>query len=317
MAKPYGGDWVLRTVLFVPGHIDKMLNKGAASDADCVVLDLEDAVPPGSKAEARQKIRRALEEDLFERRPVFVRVNPISTGLTLLDVNAVACSALDGFVYPMAHTPENIGNFDAQLSLIEANLGLGKGYFSIMPLIETPLGVLNAGAIATASPRVVSLIFGCEDYLAEMQARHSDQDISLHTPRSLVALAARAAGLEPVDTPYVKVHDTEGFREFATRGRDLGMGGILVMTPSQIEVARRVYEPTSEEMDTAREIVEAQEKALKEGLGITVSKGRFISPPTLKAARALLRRAEAIKALEDFKGGNGGKRSSLGEPLPQ
>jgi len=303
MAKPYEGDWVLRSVLFVPSHIEKMVKKGAGSEADCVVLDLEDAVPENKKEEARVAIRDSLASGLYARKTVFVRINPLETGLTLLDLDGVACRELHGFVYPMAYTPDGIKNFDAQLRLREMMAGLPVGHFSLIILIETALGVINAYKLAKASDRVVGLLFGCEDYMADMQARHSVDDVSLHTPRAQTALAARAAGVEPIDTPYVKVHDLEGLKPFTQRGRDLGMAGMLVMTPKQIPIAHAAYTPSDEEITYAKEVVEAAEAARKEGRGIAVVDGKFISPPTLKAARKVLARVEAIENLNRFHNG--------------
>jgi len=300
MAKPYPGEWVLRSMLWVPGQIDKMLAKGPETDADCVVLDLEDAVPPAEKATARGKIRQVLEAGLYRRKTVFVRINPIDTGLTLRDLDGVACAHLHGFVYPMTYTADDIKKFDAQLSLIENHLNLPKGHFSIVAVIETPLAVLNAYSIATASDRIVALIFGCEDYLAEQRARHSENDVSLHTPRMMIAMAARAAQVVPVDAAYVRVHDLQGLRAFATCARDLGMGGMAALTPAQIAVANEIYTPTAEEIETAQAIVDAAAAAEREGRGVVVVDNKFISPPTLKAARTTIARGEAIRALEEF-----------------
>ena len=294
MAKTYEGPWVLRSLLFVPGHVEGMINKAAGSQADCVVLDLEDAVPIRSKDEARNLIRETLVNGIYKDKTVFVRVNPLETGLTLLDLDAVACRELHGFVYPMAYTPDDIKNFDAQLRLKEMTLGLPVGHFSIIILIEAPLGVINSYQLAKASDRVVGLLFGCEDYLADMQARHSKDDVTLHTPRAQIALAARAAGVEPIDTPYVKVHDLEGLRQFAMRARNLGMAGMLIMTPRQIKIAHDVYTPNAEEIKVVEEIVSAAKNAEQEGVGIVIVNGKFVSPPTLKAAMKVYERKLAI-----------------------
>ena len=301
MSKPYEGSWIIRTFLFVPGHIDKMLVKGANSDADCVSLCLEDAVPKEEKENARRNIREVLEKGLYKKKTVFVRINSIETGLTLKDLEGVACKELNGFVYPMAYTPDDIKAFDAQLSLTENHLDLVKGHFSIIVLIETPLAVLNAYEIARASDRVVGLLFGCEDYMAEMESRYSEDERSLFVPRSMVAMAARSAGIEAIDTPYVQVYDSEGLKRFATLGCDLGMSGMLVMTPRQIDIVQECYTPSREKIEYATEVVESAERARKKGRGIVVVNDKFISPPTLKQAKKLLDRVNAIKHLEDFK----------------
>lgn len=300
MKKPYKGPWVMRTFLFVPGHLENHLIKASASDADCVALCLEDAVPKDEKKNARKTIRKVLSEGLFKNKPVFVRINSIDTGLTLMDLEGVACKELDGFVYPMVYTPDDIKSFDAQLSLIENQLDLDKGHFSIVVLIETPLAILKAYEIATASNRVVALLFGCEDYMAEMESRYSIEERSLFTPRSMMSMAARAAGVEPLDTPFVHVHDLEGLERFATLGRDLGMSGMLVMSPRQIAVAKKCYTPSGKEIETATEIVEAAEEARKKGRGIVIVNGNFVSPPTLKQAKKLLSRSDDIHKVESF-----------------
>jgi citrate lyase subunit beta / citryl-CoA lyase len=297
MAKPYPGPWVLRSLLFTPGHIDRMARKAAVSAADCVVLDLQDAVPDVDKAQARQTIRALLEEEVFAKKTVFVRVNPLESGQTLKDVNAVACRPLDGFVYPMAYTPNDIIAFDAQLSMKESELGLPRGHFSIIILIETPLAVLNSYPLARASARVVGLLFGCEDYLAETEGQHMENDTSLLFPRSQVVLACRAAGVEPIDTPYVQVHDLEGLKTFAAGARGLGMAGMLAMTPRHIPIIHDTYSPSQAEVAAARKMVDAAEESAREGRGIAVVDGVFVSPPTLKAAHNILKRAQAIENL--------------------
>jgi citrate lyase subunit beta / citryl-CoA lyase len=298
MGKSYKGSWVIRTFLFVPGHLSKMLVKASESDADCVALCLEDAVPAEEKDNARNEVSHALKKGIFKKKAVFVRINPINSGLTLRDLEKVACQELDGFVYPMAFTSDDIKSFDAQLSLIENQLSLNKGHFSIIVLIETPLAVLNAYDLATASDRVIGLLFGCEDYMAEMQSRYSENEMSLFVPRSLVAMAARAAGVEAIDTPYTEIYNLDGLRRFATTGRDLGMGGMLIMSPRQLEIAKECYTPSEEKVKFCSEVIEAARNAKREGKGITMVDNKFISPPTLKQAEKVLLRVEAIKKLE-------------------
>jgi citrate lyase subunit beta/citryl-CoA lyase len=298
MGKPSSGSSVIRTFLFAPGHLPHLIKKAAQSNADCVALCLEDAVPHNEKKNARKTVRTALNDGLFAHKAVFARINPIHTGMTLLDLEEVACQELDGFVYPVAQTADDILKFDAQLSMIEHKMELVDGHFSVIVLIETPLAVLNAYPIATASKRVVGIMFGCEDYMAEMQSRYSEREMSLFTPRSMVAIAARAAGVEAIDTPYVQVYNSKGLKDFATMGRDLGMSGMLVMTPRQIDIVREAYTPTLEEIEMSEKIVLAAEMAQKEGRGIVVVDGNFVSPPTLKQSKKLLERAAAIARLE-------------------
>jgi citrate lyase subunit beta/citryl-CoA lyase len=299
--KHYPGPWVLRTLLFTPGHNEKLIVKALASAADCVVLDLEDAVPEHAKQTARQVIRKVLAEVKPADRTVMVRINPLESGLTLLDLDEVACRGLDGIVFPKAYCADDIKAFDAQLTLKEKTLGLEPGHFTIVILVETPQAVLNAFEMATSSDRVIGLLFGCEDFLTDMEGFHGPGGRSLTVPRHLTAMAARAAGVVPIDTPYVRVKDEAGFEEHLRQGREMGYEGILVMTPRQIETARRFFTPSAEELEQARKTVQLAGEAVRESRGIAVAGDVFISPPTLKRARKVLQRNRAIDGFEAFR----------------
>jgi len=289
-------------MLFTAGHLDKHIYKSVETDADCVVLDLEDAVPPNMKDEARNKIRDVLENGTFDRKPVMVRINPMDTGLTLLDLDVVACEKLNGFIFPKAYTADDIKSFDAQLSLKEKTLGLPDGHFEVVILIETAQAVLHAFDMAVATKRTIGLLFGSEDYLADTKGLHDENALSLHVPRNLVVLAARAARVIPIDTPFVEVHDMEGYARHLRQGRNLGFEGILIMSPRQIEGANDIYSPGDEEVEVAREIVRLADQARAEGRGIAMYNGTFISPPTEKQARVILDFHESFKAYLKFCG---------------
>jgi citrate lyase subunit beta/citryl-CoA lyase len=298
MKTPPGTPWVIRSLLFVPGHMEDLFPKAARSGADCVVLDLQDAVPPAEKRQARQTVRQALASGPFQQRPVMVRVNAPETGLLEEDVASVAGPELDGFVHPMSGTPAEIQALDDLLKAREQALGLSPGHFAIIVLIETPLGVLNAHAMASASERVVALLFGAEDFLTELQGREDAQQRVLHTPRAQIALAARAAGLEALDTPYVQVHDVEGLAAHAHRARDLGMSGMLVISPRQIPAAHAVYTPSEAELEEAREVLALAEETRQAGRSYALSGDQLIAPSREKQAQRLLARAEVIQKRE-------------------
>ncbi|MEI8204183.1 MAG: CoA ester lyase [Bacteroidota bacterium] len=292
---------VMRTLLFVPGHIEKMLHKSLKLNADCIAFCLEDAVPEMNKVEAREKVKAFLTERQSFDKKIFVRINSIESGYTLLDLMGVACKQLTGFVYPMARTPDDIKNFDAQLSLIEKQIGLPKGYYSIIALIETPSAVLKSYDIAKSSDRVIALLFGCEDYMAEMDSRYSENEMSLFVPRSTVAMAARAAGIQAIDTPYVNIDDTSGLLRFATVGRDLGFTGMLVLSPKQIDIVKKCYTPSDDEVIFAKAVIEGEKYANEIGRGIVVIDNKFVSPPTIKQARRILKRYSDILEFESKK----------------
>ncbi len=302
MAKPYPGQWILRTLLFTAGHIDRYIEKAFATDADCIVLDLEDAVPDSKKEFARNNIVEHAKRHRGTKYPILVRINPLESGMTLLDLDGVACREIGGFVYPKAYGAADVQAFDAQLTLKEKTLGLEHGHFDMIVLMETPKAVLKALEIATASPRVVGLLFGSEDFLTDMEGFHGPDGRSMLCARHTVAMAARAAGIAAIDTPYVQVHDIDGLRVHIQQARELGYEGMLVMTPRQIEVAREMYTPTENQVQEAKEMVRLAEEAAAEDRGIAVSKGVFVSPPTLKRSRRLLRRFDAIRAFEEHRG---------------
>jgi citrate lyase subunit beta/citryl-CoA lyase len=155
--------------------------------------------------------------------------------------------------------------------------------------------------MATASKRVIGLLYGCEDYLTDMEGFHGPEGRSLLAPRHLISMAARAAGIVPVDTPFVQVKDEAGFEKHITQGRELGFEGILVMTPRQIEIARRMYTPSDEEVKEARHIVTLASQASEDSRGIALAGNVFISPPTLKRAQKILRRLDAVNGFESFR----------------
>ncbi|RJP76710.1 MAG: CoA ester lyase [Candidatus Zixiibacteriota bacterium] len=290
--------WIMRSLLFVPGHSPAMLRRAARTPADGLILDLEDAVPAGQKAAARDTLRRFLAEVPLKPKTVTVRVNPFGSGLTREDLRAVAGDRLDGFVYPWTNSPDDLERFDAALAEVERDLGLPEGRFGVIALIESPRAVLALGEIAAASTRLRGLFFGCEDFLAELQGRHDPAETALLTPRALTAMAARAAGLEAVDAPFVRVQDLEGLRAFARAGRDLGFTGMAALTPGQVEVINEVYTPDAAQIRGAREILAAAGQSETAGRNVRVVEGRFVAPPTAKAARKLLERAQAIAQRE-------------------
>jgi len=298
--KQYAGSFVARTLLFTAGHNWHYLKKAFASDADVVVLDLEDAVPASRKEEARTTIIEVLDSDLPDKRPVFVRINPMETGDTLKDLDIVADPRLFGFVYPKAYNAKDIEVFDAQLTMKEKNLGIVNGHFKIIVLLETPESVLNAHEIAKASDRVVGLLFGSEDFLAEIEGEHGEGGRSILTPRHMVAMAARAAGVVPIDTPYVNIGDELGLKKHIQQAKELGFEGMLVMTPKEIELVKNTYSPTEAEVERAQEILQLSDETNKADRGISVKKGMFISPPTVSRAKKVLARIKKINDFESY-----------------
>jgi len=289
--------WVARTMLFVPAHREDLINKAAHSAADCIVLDLQDATPPNKKAAARDTTAKILRSGLLGSKTTMVRVNAPGTDLFQADVESIVCERLDGVVCPMVNSSEDIKVLDETLGEVEAQADLNS-HTPIVALLETPSGILNAHPIACSSRRVIGLMFGAEDFLVEMGTACDAEGLILHTPRALVAMAARAAGVEAIDTPYVDVHDLDGLKRHAERGRSLGMSGILVLSPRQIDVAHVVFSPSEEEVRRAQEAILQVNGVQETGQSYALVDGELVAPAREKRARRVLARNKAIRKME-------------------
>lgn len=291
---------VCRSLLFIPSHIEKMVKKIPSVEADCICLDLEDAVPLNMKEEGRKKIKQYLNNNSQTKDRIFVRVNPLESGWTLEDVDATASENLRGYIYPMCRSSEDIIAFSAQLSLIEMQKNIPEKHFEIIPLIETPESVERLFDIAGCDDRISGLLFGCEDYLAEIGAKHMDEDISLHYARSKIIGVAKACKILAIDTPYVKVKDDQGLEKFAKRASDMGMDGMLTLSPKQCQIANYIYSPSEQEVAHALAIINAKNEAEKMGRGVIIHDDKFISPPTIKASKRIIEKYDAINVwIED------------------
>ena len=300
MKNKYNKRLVHRSLLFTAGHNKKYIDKAFQTEADAIVFDLEDAVPDDKKEEARETLKAFLAKDLPDDRPVYVRINPLESGMTLLDTDAVVSPNLNGFVYPMARTARDMIAFDAQLSLKEKLLGLPQGYFDIIALIETPESIVRLNEIATASDRIIGLLFGSEDFLAEQEGRHGEDAQGIAVPRHIVSMTAKAHGLLAIDTPYVNVGDFEGLKKHIRQANVMGFEGMLIMSPRELAIANVGYTPDDEKVEKAREIVRLAKEAAQENKGIVIYNGIFVSPPSVKAAHKTTERYNNILEYTEF-----------------
>ncbi|GAI87477.1 unnamed protein product [marine sediment metagenome] len=230
--------YVLRTMMFVPGHNERLLLSASRSKADALILDLEDSVlPVPNKQIARKIILEKVNIGLFKNFYLFPRINDRESGFLLKDVHALTVPGIDGFVYPKACRGEDIYFFDKLLETIEYEKGFPIGTFKIVPLIETSAAVLNAQEICLSSNRVIAIAFGCEDFVADLEGVHDSEGKSLFTARAMIALAARATGVIPIDTVHINVHDLKDLEENVKLARILGFEGMLILHPKEIEIA--------------------------------------------------------------------------------
>lgn len=293
-------------MLFIPANSWRMIMRATGEMQDAVILDLEDAVPVGEKETARVFARDGIPILRSKGIDVFVRVNSLATGLTAEDLKYVVGEGLDGVMLPKSESKEEIIELDQILKGEEAKKRLKPDTISIMPLLESPRGVLNASEVATASERVVALGFGAGDFLREFGegfaiARLSPDEYfpMILYARSRVSIAARVAGVPAIDTPFFGLLiDTEGLIRESSRAKLLGFKGKMLIHPRHIEPVNRVFSPSQEDIEFSKQMINAYKEAEAKGLGAASYGGRMIDYAMVSMGQDLLARAEAIAEKE-------------------
>lgn len=277
-----------RTWLFVPAlRAPEWIPKATASGADAVVVDLEDATAPGEKGRARE-IVRGLRLGRRERPAIVVRVNASPPELEA-DVVAAVASGADGVVLPKVDGPWQIHRASTLLGEAERTERTGRR-LAVCPMVETARAVLRALDIADADDRVASLMFGGGDLSALVGWARTRGGGELAAARSLVVLAASAAGVGAVDTPWLDLADVDGAREEARAVCAMGFTGKFAIHPSHVPAIHEAFAPSAAEVEDARGLLEAFERGLASGSGVTTYKGRMIDrPDALQAERVLAR----------------------------
>ncbi|WP_190818481.1 HpcH/HpaI aldolase/citrate lyase family protein [Saccharopolyspora pogona] len=260
-----------RSCLAVPGSSAKMIDKARGLAVDQFFLDLEDAVAPLAKAEARDRIVGALNEGGWGEKIRSVRVNALDTEWTYRDVVTVvegAGAELDTVILPKVSTPEHVRWLDLTLTQIERAIGLEVGRIGIEPQIEDARGLVEADAIAAASPRVAALVYGPADFMASINMRslvvgHQppgyDVGDAYHYILMRILTAARAAGVQAIDGPYLQIKDVEGLRRVGGRSAALGFDGKWVLHPAQVDAVNELFSPRQGDYDHAENILDAYE----------------------------------------------------------
>ncbi|HOC17615.1 MAG TPA: aldolase/citrate lyase family protein [Vicinamibacterales bacterium] len=287
-----------RSLLYVPGNMPGMLQNIPVFDADGVMIDLEDAVPLAEKDSARILARSFLQAFPKRSREIFVRINGLDTKYALDDLREVLPARPDGIRLPKADDPEVVERLDTLLTEYEEKLGLDIGFFSIVPSIESAVGVLNCVKTATASHRIVALAFGAEDYTASMEIQRTRTGDELLGARMQIVWAARAAGLQAIDSVFADANDMEGLRADTELVKRLGFTGKSLVNPRQIAVVHEVFRPTGEEIEHALEVMEAIKKAREMGTGVISLRGRMVDAPVVKRAARTIRTAVAFGMLD-------------------
>lgn len=276
----------------MPGSNARALEKARTLPADAVVFDLEDAVAPEAKADARQQVAETLQRGGYGPREVVVRVNDPNTSWGDDDLMTLAPLEFDGVLLPKVDSADQVR---AAIEVLNASGGSRQ---SIWVMIETPAGVLRASEIAGASKRLACMVMGTSDLSKDMRVPAEDERLGLITPLSWCVTVARAFGIDILDGVQLDLEDDAAYRRVCAQGRRLGFDGKTLIHPKQIAAANEIFSPAAQEVEKAREIIDAWDRARAEGKGITVVRGRLVETLHVEEAKRTLALVEAIEEFE-------------------
>jgi citrate lyase subunit beta/citryl-CoA lyase len=281
-----------RSVLYMPGANERALEKAKDIPADALIFDLEDAVAPDAKPEARERVCAAVVGGGYGRREITVRANGIGTPWHADDLAAIAKAGPDGVVVPKVNSAAEVHAIEAALEAAGA-----PDHTKIWAMLETPVAILHAEEICAASERLTVLVMGTNDLVKELHAVRMADRHPLLTSLKLCLLAARATGKVILDGVYNDIKDDGGFLAECRQGREMGFDGKTVIHPSQVEPCNAVFAPDADAVDLARRTITAFEEAQAEGRGVVTLDGRMIENLHVEEARRVLAIADAIAAL--------------------
>jgi citrate lyase subunit beta / citryl-CoA lyase len=294
--------FVRRSTLMMPVNARRFVERAHQRGADCVLLDLEDSVAPAAKREARSLLPESVAMAGRGGADVTIRVN---NTLDLLDgdIEATVLPGVRGIMLPKSESAEQVQAVDQRLAALEASRGLPVGSIEMVCQIETARGILNAVAVAAASPRIVAIVLGPEDYCLDIDVEPTPGGEEISYANQALVVAARCAGVQPLGlaSTLTDYTDLEGFADNAWRGRRIGFKGALCIHPAQVAVLNEVFSPKTEEVDRARRIVELLDDAARRGLASASLDGKMIDTPVANRARRLVVRAAAIARREAAK----------------
>jgi citrate lyase subunit beta/citryl-CoA lyase len=265
-----------------------MIQKGPHLGADAVILDLEDSVSPEEKDAARILVARAIEALDFGESEVMVRINPIHAG-GLVDLPVVLASGPDAIVVPKCESRDDVLAVENAI-----NQNHPSKPVAILPMIETAKGILNAYEVAGASAMVDAITFGGEDFTQDIGATRTKEGKEIFWGRSMLVIAAKAAGVQALDTVFSDLKDEEGLRRDTKEIKEMGFDGRAAVHPAQIEIIHEVFTPTERELQQAVNVKRAAEKARRQGSGVAVVNGKMIDKPIIQRAEKILRISELL-----------------------
>ncbi len=289
-------------MMFVPGNNPGMMADAHIYGPDSIMLDLEDSVTMAEKDTARLLVYNALKSIDYGDTEMVVRINPLNTPYGKKDIEAVVKAGVHVIRMPKTETAEEVVEVEREIECVEKEIGC-LGRTQIMAAIESTLGVVNAYAIATASKRMMGIALGAEDYSANLKTQRTPGGEELRLARETIVVAARAAGIDALDTVYSNLNDMETFRKEVEFIKTLGFDGKSIINPRQIEVVNEVFAPSEKAIEKARTIIAAIKEAEKKGSGVIAVNGKMVDRPVvIRAQRTIeLALASGILTEEDLK----------------
>ncbi|MTI58543.1 MAG: citrate (pro-3S)-lyase subunit beta [Firmicutes bacterium] len=284
-----------RTMLYVPGNNPGMILNVHIYGADSIMFDLEDSVSLNEKDSARFLVYNALKTFDYRNTETVVRVNGLNTPFGKEDLEAIVRAKPDIIRLPKTEKAEDVQEVDYLVTEIENKIGLESGSIKLMAAIESALGVINASQIATASSRLLGIALGAEDFVTDLKTTRSMDGIELLTARSQILFAARAAGINALDTVFSDVNDEEGLINEVKLIKQLGFDGKSIINPRQIEPVHKIFTPTTEEIEKATRVLGAIKEAEKKGSGVISLDGKMVDKPIVDRARRTIDLANAAR----------------------
>lgn len=286
-------------MLFVPGNSPGMLADAHIYGSDSLMFDLEDAVPLSEKDAARMLVYNALRTIDYGNAEVIVRVNPLSTPYGREDIRAMVFGGAQVIRMPKTETAQDVIDTEKCIEETEKEAGKEIGSTKILVALESALGIVNAYSIAISSKRIIGIALGAEDYCANLKTTRSREETELFYARSAIVVAARAAGIDAVDTVYSNVNDMDGLIEQTKLIKQMGFDGKSVINPRQIDPIQQVYTPSFSEIEKALRIINASEEAEKRGLGVISLDGKMVDKPVYLRALRVINLARAMNLVDE------------------
>jgi citrate lyase subunit beta/citryl-CoA lyase len=281
-----------RSVLYMPGANERALEKAKGIPADALILDLEDAVAPDAKTEARARVCAAVSSGEYGAKEIAIRINGLGTQWHDDDIAAASAAGPNAIVVPKVNSAEEVAQLVASFEAAGA-----PAHTKLWAMLETPVAILNAESIATASDRLTVLVMGTNDLAKELYAEHVPGRAPLQFGLQKCLMAARLAGKVILDGVYNDIKDDEGFRAEALQGKQFGFDGKTLIHPSQVEPCNEVFAPSEDEIEHSRKVIAAFNEAQAEGRGVVTVDGRMIENLHVDNALRILAVADAIAAL--------------------